>query len=445
MVANTLTGQQLQVGLSKFVDDYQPGTTTSNGASDGSTIIDTSLEIFGDNRLVGQYVRITGAGTTQYQVSRVTSNTQASGSVSVSPSFTAQVSSTVTYELHKYEPRKKFTALDSARMPVVDNVFRLLYDETVTSDGYSREFDIPPTMQRGPSLLFVERIPWSPNIQWNFIPSAQNEEGMLNWTFSNSTAVVYGRVPQDVQIPKYGPACTRVSVPASQVGTATLPIAKMINTITASGAAGRTCTWAQWVYCKVPSRLTLLLIGDSGTIATSSLHQGRGWELLYITGTPPEDNSTTLSLRISVSSVATPVTYYVNNGWFYYGDFGMAMSNFYEQEPIRVRRDDVTQRFYTTDVIPERRQLRLVGKELLSALGDVVATQVTNTMEVSEATAEVLYAQASEILFQLERISTQNTPQVLERIKMVRDRAPKLDILWGEFMPERRVTSPYMR
>ena len=444
MTATTTTGENLLVGLGKFIDDHYASTTTSAGTSTGTTIVDTKLEAYGDNRLVGSYIRITES-TAANQVARITANAQATGTVTVSPPFSAQIASGIDYQLHKFEPRLKFYALDSARMPVSEFVFRLVYDETLTTDGLSRQFDIPSTIRRGPMQVYVEDTPTGPESEWNFLPSPICDNVMADWTASNATLTTYARAGDDRLIPKYGTACTKISVAGSTNGTVSLVVADMTNNVTAAKSAGRTMTYAHWIYCKTASRVTLKILDDSGTLATSAAHQGRGWELLSITDTPARTNATTLTVRIDVSSAAAAVVAFANSGYFYFGDDGMVRSTYYSQTPIRVRRDATTQRFYTPNILTERRQLRLVGKEILTALGTDTTTQTTNTMEVDETTAEILYAEAAEILFQQERVSTQNLPQVVERIRMARDRAPQLRMLWEYDVPSQHISSPYMR
>lgn len=440
----TLNGAQLLQGFSTFIDDYHSGTTTSNGASDGTTIVDSDLEMFGDGRLVGWFVRIVSDTAQQYEVSRVTSNVQATGTVTVAPAFTSQINSGVEYELHQYEPRKKFAAIDSARIPVADDVFRLVVDETITTDGYSSEYSIPDSIHRGPALVYVENVPWSPNVIWNFLPSAQSDDGMANWTTTNLTKSVYTRVPQDRFVPKYGPACTECFVAANQTGYIQLPANAFINGLTAAGAAGRHMTYAAWIYCTSENDITISIVDDSGVLAVSNRHQGQGWELLHIEAQITQTNATTLSPRISETS-NNAVTFWVNNQWFYYGYFTQINSQFYSSIPARIRRDDTNRRFVMPEPLVERRQLRLVGKDILSALGTDIDLQNQNIMEVDETTAEIVYAQAAEILFQQERISTQNLSQVLQRIQSVRERIPSIRMNWDYNITPQRFTSPYMR
>ena len=438
----TLTGEQMLEGFSTFIDDWTPGTTTSAGSVGKNTLVDTDLQQYGDNRLVGYYVRLPDDAT--LPVSRITANVQATGAVTFAPPFSAQVGTSTAYELHKYEPRKKFAAMDSSRFPVADDVFRLIIDETVTTDGYSSEYTIPTAIQRGPALVYVENIPWSPLVIWNFLPNPQSDDGMAEWTTSNLTNTVYTRVPQDRFVPKYGPACTKCYVAASTTGYIQLAAADMINGITPTLAAGRRVTFAVWVYCTSANKITLSIIDDSGTLATSASHQGLGWELLHIEASVTQSNATTLNLRINETSSAA-VTFYVNNQWFYYGYYTQINSQFYSSVPLRIRRDDTNKRFILPEPIVERRQLRIIGKDILTALGTDAVTQTTNTMEVDSTTAEILYAKAAEILFEQERISTQNIQQVMQRIASVRDRIPETRMNWDYAIEPQRFTSPYMR
>lgn len=440
----TLTGNELLVGFSKFVDDYFASTTTSAGNSTFTSLVDTKLEVHGDNSLVGQYIRIT-EGTYINQVGRITANVQATGTVTVAPPFGGQIASGIDYELHKYEPRTKFISLDAARIPAVDYAFRSVYDETITTDGKSREYTIPPTIRRGPAQVYIE---W-PNVGamagWNFIPSPMADDTMASWTFTNATATSYTRAYNDDIIPKYGYAATRVAVAGGVAGTATLAVADMDNDITAADARGRRMTAALWVYCLIASRVTVTILDDTGVVATSNIHQGKGWELLHVTGNISATNATTLSVRLNVSSSAPAVTLYVNAGWFYYGDYGVLSSNYYSTEPLKIRRDASNQTFTTVDIMPARQQLRLVGKEILTALGTDPTTQTTNSMELDETSAELVYAEAAEILFQGERITTENLSQVLERIKVARDRMKKMKHLWNYEMEGQRIVGPYSR
>lgn len=442
MFTITTTGQNLLIGLSEFLGDFESSTSTSNGNSGGTTLVDTYLTRYGDNRLVGMFIRITVSGGNQYLVRRITSNLQATGTVTVTPAYPGQVGVSSTYELHRYDPALKFRALDKARFDVVDNVFRLIYDDTVTSDGRNNTYDIPSSIEIGPIGAIVEN-PIEPSASWNFLTSPQGDS-LTGWTASSTTAALYTRTESDLIVPKYDNTATSLTTVASTAATYSQVVADMTNGITAAIAADRPMTFAAWVYCTEASKIALRIVDDSGTVATGSNHGGGGWELLTVEGTIAGNNATTLTARFVISSTANASTIYVNRAWFYFGNKERVADSIYQPDyAVDVRRDNATQHLILKTVPPRGYQVRLVGKTVLSALGSTVSTQVTNTMEVDSNTAEILYARASEILFQWERVNTDNVQEVMQRIGMVRDRQNKLKQNFAQEVPHVRLHSAF--
>ena len=111
-------------------------------------------------------MRITQSGTNQYHIRRVKSFASASGTLTVDPAFPAVPQDGDSFELHKYEPSRKFTALDEARLRAYPQIAQLVFDETLTGDGYNREFSIPSTIRKGPVCAFIE-YPIGVHDQWN--------------------------------------------------------------------------------------------------------------------------------------------------------------------------------------------------------------------------------------------------------------------------------------
>ena len=363
--------------------------------------------------------------------------------MTVSPPFTAQIASGIDYQLHQFEPKKKFASLDSARLQVSNDVFKLVVDETITTDAFSNEYAIPTSIERGPSQVYLE-CGSSPVASWNFIPDPEMTTAMPLWSSNDATASVYSSSENDLYIPKYGTSCVKVVVASGQTGGLTLTEANLANNVTPATAAGRLMTFAAWVYCKSASNIQLEIHDDSGVPTASAKHQGLGWELIYAEGTIKQDNTTLLRVEIS-ETLSTGVTFYINSMWFYYGAFTQLNNQYYYSIPLSIQRDDTRKRFKITEPVAPHLQLRLVGKAAITALGSVLSTQVTNTMEVSDGTAEILYAKAAEILFEQERISTQNMAQVAQRIGYVKDRTPELRMNWDQEMPSQRIVGPYRR
>lgn len=438
---STLTGQQLLQGLSQFLNDWESRTTTSAGAADGSTLVDTYLKRYQDSRLQGRIVRVTSSGANQYTTQSIDNNSQSSGTVTLTGPFDAQVGTGVSYEIHRYDPAKKFRALDEARFDVSDFAYRYIYDETTTADGNTWTFPIPSTIALGPALVF-EEVPVNANLViWNFVTSPIGDS-TSPWTATNCTASIININYTDLIVPKYDYASTRIQVANGVAATYAQPVAQMANGVTASLAAGREMAGGMWVYCRESGRVTLSITDDAGT-ATSDAHGGMGWELLTFEREIDQDNSTTLTFTLNVSS-GDPLTLYWNRAWLYYGK-KERITECYSDEAIgSVRRDATTQTIALTRYPERGHQLRFMGQQFLSELGSDPDTQVTNTMEVTEDTARMVYARAAELVLEWEGMVAQDVPEVYQRINTVRSRMTRVDKFRQQ--PQfRHVSSPYMR
>jgi hypothetical protein len=376
MPASTKTGAELLTGFSDFIGDEFNSTTTTAGAADGSSLTDTELQELGTNALEDWYIRFT-SGAVDGDVVRIESNSGSTASFHAPAS--AQVASGVTYELHKYDPARKFDLLDRARKVGFPAVSRLVFDETITGDGWTREIPLPASILRGP--VFVKReVPLSTDHRWNFLTSPKGDS-LTGWAVAGGAAAasLYAEDDADLLVPKYDEQCTRITVPDTQVVTYTQVVANMANGVTAAAAAGRRVTAGIWVYARVASRVTL----------------GLGWELLEASGTVDGDNATTLSVQLSISSGAVMNVFW-NRAWFLYGE---QLPDFYHVEFGRfdVRRDGTTQELMLPERPPRKRQLRLIGRGLLTALG--TSTPATGTMELDDLSEELLYAFAARELY----------------------------------------------
>lgn len=432
------TGAVLLTGFSRFLgDELIVGGSATTGAGSTTTIVDSALARFDDDFLNDYYFRITEAGHGAiYQVRRATDFVSSTGTVTVSPAFGATTGSGMDYEIHRYDPAEKFTALDEARLRGYPALAQIIFNETLTGDGISATFPIPAALRRGPAFVQVEQ-PIEVNAPWNFLTNPFGDS-TTNWTASNTTASVVSLSDADRLIPKYGESATKLATAASVNGTYSQTVANMTNDITAALAGGRRMTLAFWVYCRTASRVTLQLIDNTNT-NSSAAHGGAGWELLTVTANIVSANATTLTARINVSSAAAAVDCWWNHAWLYFGEADRVTDLYAGGRSHRVRRDDTTQQLHL-EFAPQRgRQLRLIGRDHLSALGTTAATQVTNTMEVDEAQAQLLYAEAAKILFARQGFSVDDFPGVAQRITEAELLRRDLEKRWSVYLP---VTAP---
>ena len=400
--------------------------------------MDSTKGKYGDRRLAGRFIRVIEGTTNLYDVRKVDTNTQATGTITVTPVFDAQVASGIDYQIHKYDPVKKFRALDKARLDIMEYVNQTVLDDSITSDGRSRVYDVPTQLEQGPLLAFYED-PLPVTQMWNFL-SSPLFDATTGWTASSVTASVVTQSMSDLLIPKYDLNCLKLVTAASTHGT--YYSATWENDLTAASASGRKMTFAVWVYCTTGGRITLRLTDDNGA-ALSTPHHGRGWELLWVEKTIAHGN-TVLQATIDIASGTPGVTAYVNRGWLYFGDKERVADSIYDMEhPFAARRDDSQQHVILGQIPLRGRQVRLQGRRPLSELGDDPLTQGSRLMEVDEKTAEVLYAHAAEVLLRWEQVTTDSLPDVAARIASVRARMPGLERAWGQPAPGPRFRSPF--
>ena len=436
----TISGCDLLVGFSKFINDYWEDTTTSAGSASFNTLVDTSLARFGDDQILDFYVRITGTGNLQYEIRRITQFISSTGTVFVDPPFSEQVPTSLDYQIHRYDPSLKFQCLDEARLrdDVFEHAFRLIYDDTSTSDGLSDWYDINPDIRSGPMYVFVED-PQSVNTDWNVLSNPVGDS-MTNWTAAGTTATIVNESNIDRLIPKYDTSCMKLATAAAATGTLAQTVGSM--SITASEAAGRRMSFGMWVYTKDTSGVKIQLTDDDGD-TPSALHGGTGWELLTVEKNISPTNATTLTATLIVAGGTTGATAFFNRAWLYYGESNLIQDVYPWREAHLIRRDATTQKVQLSWVPTNGRQIRMVGRQYLSELGSVASTQCTNTMELDEGTAQILYGAAAEILYEREGLTTEEFESIARRIQII-DRKKDATKAWGYIIPQiPTIRSPY--
>lgn len=434
------TGNQLLTQLSRYIGDLDfPEGLSSTGAGSTSTLVDTALSRFGDDYLIDWFARVTeNINGNQYLARRISDFVASSGTCTFLPAFPGITASGTDYELHRIAPAEKFSALDEARFSAYPALGVLTYSDTLTGDGVQRTFDIPSTIRRGPIKAYIE-TPAPTAIDWNFLGRPEGDS-LTGWTASSATAALVAQNYADRVIPKYQwTSCTSLSVATATAATYTQTVGNMTNGITAALAAGRKMTFAAWVYATTVTRIRLG-ITDAGSTTYGAYHQGLGWEMLTVEKTILGNNTTTLSVLFDMPSGSGAATYFWNRGWFYFGAAEKLVELWMEISATNIRRDDTTQQV-TFNFRPDRGlQVRLVGRALLSALGTTATTQATNTMEIDEAEAEILCAEATKILFSRGALTTAAMAALQAPMAINERRLKELQAKWKQKSPGPRVT-----
>lgn len=381
-----LTGEQLLQGFSESIGDWWSSTATSTAANSGS-LTDTALEAFDDDKFDGAWLRVTQADTNQYLVRRIQTGPLA-GALTWDPDVAEAIASGDTYQLHRFDPREKFKALDLARMLAYPQVSILRLDETITGDGVNKEILIPSTIRKGPVEVWEEE-PLDPSAGWNGLSDTTFNTLSSKWTAAGATASLYARSDFDLLAPLFEQNCVKLV----GSGTYTQAVANMRLGLTAAGLAGRRVTFAMKVYQRGTTGTATITIDHSGTDATSSVHQGKGWEVLSVTATIPSGNSV---FNVYLTTGGS-VTVLVERAWLIGAD-RLPLTYPTLLTKRGTVRDDTTQ-FVRLNRVPRRGyQLRFIGRDPLSALGQVASTQGTLSMEVDQFSAQLLYAKAARVL-----------------------------------------------
>ena len=419
----TMRGLDLLHGFSKFIGDYWVGETSPYEDETGkitggtlTTMVDDKLGRYGDDALIDVYVRPIN-GPNQYEVRRVDNFVSSTGTLTFAPAYTIVPTVYQKYELHRYDPTVKYQCLDEARYRVVDDLFQIVYDDTLTGDGHSTSFDIPSTIRHGPVRVY-EELAWDSSTTWNLLGTPKLD-ALTNWTATNFTATIEADETSDVTVPKYGDNCTRLYTTGSAVATYVQDVANMSN-VTASSAAGRRMTFGVWVYYRgFPNAQSVYasIKSDASGDIISNMHRGNGWELLVAEGDIEGKNSTALQVTITAETDSQGTVIFAERGWFYFGASSRIRDNYDLLLGREVRRDDTTQKIYLSYVPNRGNQLRLEGRDYISSLG-TGTPQNTNTTQVDGASAQILYGAAAQILFEREGMSAESMQQLTSRIAL---------------------------
>ena len=434
----TTTGANLLTGLSRYLGelDFPAGLVTTS-VGDSTTLVDTSLSRFDDDYLVGWYIRITeNVNSNQYLSRRITNFVGSTGTCTVSPAFAGATGSGTEYELHRYNPEEKFSALDEARISAYPALGQREVDDTSTGDGVNRLFDIPTAIRRGPVQVYTESFQ-TPDVSWNFLTTPQGNS-TTGWTASSLTLSTLTKDDSDLVVPKREATCQSFAVAGSTNGTLAQAVAAMSNGVTAAAAAGRKMTAAFYVYCLTASRVSVKITDDAGT-TTGTTHQGRGWELIYAERTISPTNATLLTATLDVSSSTAAVFGFAEHRWFYYGGIERVRECYSPVPMADIRRDNATQQILLTFTPDRGQQIRMVGRQPLSALGTTVATQPAATMEIDEFEAELLYTEAAKVLFTRGVISSGAIEGLSAQIQVNEARLREMKQKWEQPLPHSRI------
>jgi hypothetical protein len=339
--------------------------TASSGTT--TTAIDVALKNYTDDWFAGWWLRGT-SGNIDTEENRVSQFLQSTGELTTQAVYTNAVA-TQTLELHKVLPPSKIlTALDHARLKHFPWLSLLLEDATLTTGdvGQSR-ITIPSAIKRVTDISLEEHV--GDGVINNFLAN-QNGESTDDLTGVQVTLSLFTRKDGYNVVPKYGDACVKTVVTASQAASVTED-----DNWTDVDFAGIITTYARWIYCRTAARLTLRLTDGSNT-TNSAAHGGAGWELMSVTHTPIS-GVTALVPSMQITSAAA-FEFFIDNGWLYHGDSEpIGRNHLLEHWKVDSRN---TRKIEFANRLPLHRQLYIEGEGLLDTPA-LYATSVNITAE----------------------------------------------------------------
>ncbi len=370
--------------------------TTTNITTNNS-VLSTSLanEFPQDDYFNGQYIIIRGTNNARVQ-RRVTDYTGSTGTLTVSGATLAAESGTVTCEISWFSARVTERALNRARQDVHPAV-SIVRDIRLVTGQRQTKYTIPSTLRELRAVYLGARDP-AVSLAENLLSNAGFEDWAVSsapdsWTVTGTGATATEETetttPKNYAVMQDG-SSTKFSV--------TTNLSTLLQSVTPSQATeGMEVNFSVWVYCKTASRVSAQISGTDvvSTPVNGSTHNGRGWELLTVSANIDEDG-TSFSVGISVTA-DTALTCYVDEAICVVGQSEdtsrewMPLDGWRHVLPIEGASSGGTLEF--NSVLPEKRQLRLIGTDMLSEL-----TAETGTIEINGDKLEPYYAKTRQYL-----------------------------------------------
>ena len=266
----TTTRATLRQRLSEALGDYQSLTTTSAGNSAGTSVVDTGLRNLpggaDDDAFEGFYILVTsGANTGESR--RVKNYIANTNTLVTQESFSGgAVDTTVSYELHQYDPLQKHQAINRA----IEELYPFLYlpvrDETIVVDDRLTNSDFETF-----------------------------SDGFTGWTEVGSPTVT-----AETTYVIHGSQSAKVVGDSGAAGQLT-----QAPTININELSNKSGTFKCWVWCAAADTARIRLDWDGSDIENSDYHKGQNeWQLLDVVASVPT-SATQVKAIIEVAASGT--------------------------------------------------------------------------------------------------------------------------------------------
>lgn len=364
-------------------------STSGAGNVGGTTVVDASLGGMGNDRLEDWWVQIR-SGTNDGEARQVSDFVSSGGTITVREAFTAQVGAGVTFELHRYSPRRLHEAINQA----MRECYALRH-------------------------LYVARGRAESIIVDNLLLNSDFETGTFtSWTLGGAGAAQAA----DPDLYWHGARSAQITAGAGAAATLSQAINASPAWANIREPGGRRFFFWAWVYATAADTARLQLTDGTDT-ESSSYHSGNdGWELLEVSITPGNNIGTvTAQFQVAASGVARidaaslhvaghPLLRYalpsdIDN----VGAVSIQTDRFLRDSPYRhlpsayITEENNARSLVLPPGLPPGHRIRMEGRIVLTAISNAEsATAEDTTTEIDSPRTRLLVLKAAELVLRWE-------------------------------------------
>ena len=401
----SITRANLRKGLARTLGLYEEFATTTN-ITTNTSVVSTGLTDLGyeiDDTLIGKWIFI--KGTANPNESRfVNDYTASSGTIDVRGTALSAESGSMSCELHEFSPARLHDALNTARMEAFPYLYKHARFEALSANYNQHELTLPSARFKGsPYEVLLSRIIDPGTYAENYIADSDtaNFNSVTNWTGGAMTTfeTISATTSPNTWVVLDGPSGTAAYAKTNGSGSeASVLHVLATNTNSIRGARVNFSIWVYYVGA-VTTLVPRIMEDSASTDGTA--HSATGWEKLTVSRNITTDPSSSVRVGIAEPANAAALLIYLDN----------AIATVGANEPVELRYERLYNWTYYEPTgtntggtlrfpyqLPPKRTLRVRGRYLLSS----VAAE-TDTMEIDEKQAELLYAFARVALYRTER------------------------------------------
>lgn len=400
----TTTRVNLRKSLSESIGDYWSFTTSAGGSAAKNSLVADALRNFPNGSDDGgledfYFLSVSGANDGESRrCSQYVPGATDGPTAIMQSTFTNQVANLASFEMHRYDPALKHTALAVALSELFPFLYVPIRDET----------------------LVVDNILLNPDFE-------TFSAGFTSWTEVNSPTVT-----KETSRVYHGLAAAKLVAPAGSVGQLTQAPTVNINEVTDKTATFKARAWADGA-----NRVRLRLDWDGTNFENGAYHEGDSeWRLLSVSAAVP---SSATQVKC-ICEVAAARTGYFDASW-------LAIDPLYKYTvPSSLIRGpfQVLQQYSENFVAgpyygfmngtspTQGRFLRLTGQGVLT-----VPTTDSGTTEIGEPHLRLVTAYAKKVLWELllARSASESRKSLLENVQMAQREIERISKQPGIRMP----------